>query len=94
MLYDFHQKQNARNPKSVHATYVIAGRRRVEVPNHTNGTVSQDDDDGDSFMQSSPFPSSLPEKPGLEETTQQVRTITIVTEEELDGPSNHNVIYV
>lgn len=57
MLFDFHQKQNARKAKSVHATYLITGKQRAhEAP---NGASAQDG--GDVDMRSSPFMSSMPE---------------------------------
>jgi DNA polymerase delta subunit 3 len=57
MLFDFHQKQNAKKAKSVHATYLITGKQRAHEA--SNGTSAQDGADVD--MRSSPFKSSMPE---------------------------------
>ncbi|KAH5407493.1 hypothetical protein HBI47_171510 [Parastagonospora nodorum] len=57
MLFDFHQKQNAKKAKSVHATYLITGKQRAHEA--SNGTSAQDSADVD--MRSSPFKSSMPE---------------------------------
>jgi DNA polymerase delta subunit 3 len=65
MLYDFHQKQNAKKPESIHATYHITGTPRIE--NVSSGTGVRIEEDGDSIMQSSPFPSSYPEPEPLPE---------------------------
>ncbi|TID25956.1 DNA polymerase subunit Cdc27 [Venturia nashicola] len=88
MLYDFHHNQNAKKPQSVHATYLITGTARTgPPPPSTNGTL------GDSFLQSSPFPSSIPEPdtdfeidPDENPVKEDVSTITIllVQEEQLE----------
>lgn len=88
MLYDFHHNQNAKKPHSVHATYLLTGTVRTGPPApSTNGTL------GDSFMQSSPFPSSMPEPdtdfeidPDENPVKEDVPTITIllVQEEQLE----------
>lgn len=88
MLYDFHHNQNAKKPQSVHATYLITGTVRTGPPApSTNGTF------GDSFTQSSPFPSSIPEPdtdfeidPDENPVKEDVPTITIllVQEEQLE----------
>jgi DNA polymerase delta subunit 3 len=91
MLYDFHDKQNAKKPQSVHATYLITGTVRSEPTPSTNGTLSQID--GDTVMESSPFPSSMPEPdteferdPDTEPVKEDVPTtaVLLVQEEELE----------
>lgn len=88
MLFDFHQKQNAKKPNSVHATYLITGRQRtVEDVNGTNGR-----DGGDVDMRSSPFMSSMPhpdEDNDEEEAEEPIKemTILLVREEELQSVS-------
>ncbi|KAF3003603.1 hypothetical protein E8E13_007132 [Curvularia kusanoi] len=80
MLFEFHQKQNARKANSVHATYLISGvKRSDEEPAAPNGRTTED-----VSMRSSPFMSSMPEQ-SQEEETQPVRktTIALVREEEL-----------
>jgi DNA polymerase delta subunit 3 len=83
MLFDFHQKQNAKKPTSIHATYLLAGRKRN--PEHTNGANGRDGDDVD--MRSSPFMSSMrePEEPAQEPVKET--TILLVREEELKSTS-------
>ncbi|KAF2473939.1 uncharacterized protein BDR25DRAFT_332677 [Lindgomyces ingoldianus] len=80
MLYEFHSQQNAKKPKSVHATYVLAGKKRA--PEHTNGVHTQDGED--SFMHSSPYMSSMPEQePTVEELVPHT-SIVLVPEEGLE----------
>lgn len=83
MLYDFHQKQNAKKPGSVHATYLLIGRPRPDLSQHTNGTHIQDG--ADSIMQGSPPVSSMPEREETEEEVVPVTKITLATEEKLEG---------
>jgi DNA polymerase delta subunit 3 len=93
MLFDFHQKQNAKKPSSVHATYLITGRRRTaEDANSTN--VINGRDGGDINMRSSPFMSSVPQTDDDEdeddvEAEEPVKetTILLVREEELQSAS-------
>jgi DNA polymerase delta subunit 3 len=81
MLFDFHQKQNARKPNSIHATYLITGRQRK--PEHTNGANGKDGMDVD--MRSSPFVSSMPEPEEPAEEPTKETTIILVREEELQS---------
>lgn len=87
MLYDFHHNQNSKKPQSVHATYLITGTIRTGPASSTNGTL------GDSFMKSSPFPSSMPEPEidfeiNLDENPVKedvpIITILLVQEEQLE----------
>lgn len=83
MLFDFHQKQNAKKANSIHATYLISGiRRAIDDTNGTNGRIGED-----VSMRSSPFMSSMPE-PGdaePEEETVKESTLLLVREEELES---------
>lgn len=82
MLFDFHQKQNAKKPTSIHATYLVAGRKRnSEQTNGANGR-----DGGDVDMRSSPFMSSMPEPEEPKEPLKET-TILLVREEELKSTS-------
>ena len=83
MLYEFHRKQNAKKPGSVHATYLITGTRHLPKP-ESNGVHSQDDED--TVMQSSPpLPSSsMPRPAEAEEEKIPRRSILLVKEEHLD----------
>jgi DNA polymerase delta subunit 3 len=83
MLYDFHQKQNAKKPGTIHATYLLSGTRRPEDLIPLNSEAKKDGEDD--YMQSSPFiGSSMPQ---LEEGTGEslVLSITLVREEDLEG---------
>lgn len=81
MLYEFHTKQNAKKPKSVHATYVVTGRKRtLESTNGTNGNGT-----GDSFMHSSPYMGSMPEPEEPADIPATKTSVTLVREEELPG---------
>ena len=83
MLYEFHRKQNARNPRSVHATYLVTGTPRSS---QTNGVHTHD---GDDSLPSSSFPlpsSSMPGTQEQEEAPDVVprRSMLLVREEHLD----------
>lgn len=79
MLFDFHQKQNAKKPNSIHATYLISGTKRaVDKTNGTNGRSGED-----VSMRSSPFMSSMPEPEEQEEEPVKKSAILLVREEEL-----------
>jgi DNA polymerase delta subunit 3 len=80
MLFYFHQKQNSKKPKSVHATYIVSGTKRIAE--HNEARAGQDG--ADAVMQSSPFMSSMPEQTEGEEPVKKT-TITITREEELEG---------
>lgn len=83
MLFEFHQKQNAKKPGSVHATYLITGTRLPSKPQHSINTESQDGEDA--VMQSSPpIPnSSAPQAPEDDIEPIPVRSILLVKEEHL-----------
>jgi len=83
MLYDFHQKQNAKKPGTIHATYLLSGTKRPEDPVPLNGDAKKDGEDD--YMQSSPFmDSSMPQaEDGTGESS--VLSITLVREEDLEG---------
>ncbi|XPS99647.1 hypothetical protein M3J09_008819 [Ascochyta lentis] len=79
MLFDFHQKQNAKKPNSIHATYLISGTKRIA--SESNGTNGRNGEDVS--MRSSPFMSSMPEPEEQEEEPVKKSTILLVREEEL-----------
>ncbi|KAK4949042.1 hypothetical protein LTR10_012415 [Elasticomyces elasticus] len=86
MLFDFHRKQNAKKPGTVHATYLITGTKRKAIPTPiTNDTQSQEDGE-DAVMQSSPvLPSSSAAKPEEEDARSTlVQTVILVKEEHLE----------
>jgi hypothetical protein len=81
MLFEFHKKQNAKKPKSVHATYLLTGKKHTSE--HTNGINGKDGDD--MVMRSSPFMSSMPEPEEPEEAPISKTSIVLVREEELES---------
>ncbi|KAF2682124.1 hypothetical protein K458DRAFT_420066 [Lentithecium fluviatile CBS 122367] len=81
MLYEFHTKQNAKKPNTIHATYLLIGKMRTSE--HINGVNGRDGDD--TVMRSSPFISSMPEPEGeLAEEPVPTTSIVLVREEELE----------
>jgi hypothetical protein len=85
MLHEFYTKQNAKKPKSVHATYLLTGRKRDLENVNGNGINGKDGDD--SFMHSSPYMSSMPEPEEPEDEAIEM-CITLVREEELEGKAH------
>lgn len=82
MLYEFHSKQNAKKPSSVHATYLLTGRKRA--PEDTNGVNGRDG--ADLIMQSSPFMSmQTQETETPDEAAMPKTSIVLVREEELES---------
>jgi DNA polymerase delta subunit 3 len=84
MLFDFHQKQNAKKPGSVHATYLVTGTRTPPKPQQHVNADTQDGDDA--VMQSSPpIPnSSAPQASEEDAEPTPVRSVLLVKEEHLD----------
>ncbi|KAF3044052.1 hypothetical protein E8E12_008189 [Didymella heteroderae] len=79
MLFDFHQKQNAKKAKSIHATYLISGTKcSIDDTNDTNGQ--------DISMRSPPFMSSMPEPEDTSPEEEPVKesVLLLVREEELE----------
>jgi len=83
MLFDFHHKQNAKKPGSVHATYLITGTRTPPKPQKQVNADTQDGEDA--VMQSSPpIPnSSAPQAPEDDADPTPVRSVLLVKEEHL-----------
>lgn len=87
MLYDFHISQIRKKPGSLHATYLLTGRQRVTQQQQSHAIGSQEEDGGDTHMQSSPLPaSSAPEtqENGQEELS-WIKLMTLAKEEHVDG---------
>ncbi|KAJ5537035.1 hypothetical protein N7513_010221 [Penicillium frequentans] len=79
VLYEFHRNENAKKPKSVHATYVISGVQNPE-PTTTNGHANDEDE----VMQSSPYmPSSMPNQEPVS-LASRITSIILAREEDLD----------
>jgi len=82
MLYEFHRTQNAKKPNSVHATYLLTGRKRPQ--NTHNGVHTKGGEDVS--MESSSIPSSLPVSESEQEVEQiQTTSVTLVREENFEG---------
>ncbi|KAI2475571.1 dna polymerase protein [Pyrenophora tritici-repentis] len=82
MLFEFHKKQNARKPGSVHATYLITGtpRRSNSVNNRsTNDTDMKSEESDDSDFANDSDDEDTPAPRGVRETH-----IVLVQEEELE----------
>lgn len=69
MLYDYHEYQNAQKPQSVHATYLVYGKKNVQEP------VAEADVE---------MSSSLPEEDVLSEEV-PTAILTLAREEQLKG---------
>lgn len=84
MLYDFHQKQNARKPSSVHAIYLLDGVPKPIVNGiEANGHRTEEED---ARMQSSPFASSAAQQEDkVEELATPARSILLAREEDLQA---------
>jgi len=94
ILYEFHTHENGKKPNSVHATYLLAGTKKIhECPASTNGNVNGTDVDDEPIPSSPPpFTSSMLQSSQQEGDDQQsqsetvpVKTITLVREESLEG---------
>jgi len=91
MLFEFHQKENKKKSGSVHATYLLAGTKKLQRIHGHDGPKSADTN-GDVPMPSSPPlpPSSMP---AASQTTQKlqeaarvpVKTITLCREDDLEA---------
>lgn len=85
MLYEFHRTENAKNPNTVNATYVITGFQKQPETLPPHGNQSQDNTGDDDIPQSSPYiSSSMPTQDPVVESG-AMATIVLVRGEELDG---------
>jgi DNA polymerase delta subunit 3 len=82
MLYAFHSSQATKNPKSIHATYLVSGTKNSATIG-ANGAKGKNGED--TVMDSSPFPSSWMETPTRDEPEIAVKTVTLVKEEDFEG---------
>lgn len=83
MLFEFYKTQNAKKPKSAHATYLITGRRK---PLKTANAVHEKDGEDVSMTSSPPFSSfhRSESEQQEEEASVSVSTLTLVEEEDLE----------
>lgn len=84
MLYEFHRKQNAKKPGSIHATYLLTGIQKAQ--HGSQSQVEQSRDIQDVVMQSSPpIPgSSAPEINESPTDNPPVRLMLVAKEEDLE----------
>lgn len=82
MLYEFYTSENKKKPSSIHATYLLCGRKHIVEA--TNGGAR---DGEDTVMQSSPYMSSMPDPEKQDDTEAPVpkTSVVVVREEELEG---------
>ena len=83
MLYDFYERENGKKKGSVHAMYLLAGKKKSAATLMLNGN-SQTNGHVDTHPSSPPISSSIPE-PTEEEVQIPVKTMTLVREEDLEG---------
>lgn len=84
MLYEYHEAQNKRKPGSVYATYMLAGTKK-QAPQPNGKEV-----DVDASMRSSPPASSVVQSSQQRGEDINVKTVTLVREENLDGRSTRD----
>lgn len=94
ILYEFHAHENGKKPNSVHATYLLAGTKKLnEQSSTTNGHVNGADVDEEPMPSSPPpFTSSMLQsspQDGGDQHSQvgvvPVKSLTLVREESLEG---------
>ncbi|MCJ1437151.1 hypothetical protein MMC27_006536 [Xylographa pallens] len=81
MLYDFHARQNAKKPGSIHATYLVSGVQSTKAIVNSNVTEVNED----VHMQSSPFMGSSMPRRDVEEEASTVKVMTLVQEQHLNA---------
>jgi DNA polymerase delta subunit 3 len=96
ILYEFHSHENRKKPNSVHATYLLAGKKKSnEQPVATNEAIDRTEADDEAIPSSPPpFTSSMLQSSQQEVDCQQgqteilpAKTVTLVREESLEGLS-------
>ncbi|KAI6895103.1 hypothetical protein KC318_g5138 [Hortaea werneckii] len=84
MLYEFHRKQNAKRPGSVHATYHVTGTRLQQTPHQANGVPSQTDEEDKQMQSSPPLPGSSAPQPEETQEPVSIRSVVLAKEEHLE----------
>ncbi|KAI7211416.1 hypothetical protein KC333_g7691 [Hortaea werneckii] len=84
MLYEFHRKQNAKRPGSVHATYHITGTRLQQPPHQANGVPRQTDEEDTQMQSSPPLPGSSAPQPEETQEPVSIRSVVLAKEEHLE----------
>ncbi|THX88720.1 hypothetical protein D6C85_03881 [Aureobasidium pullulans] len=85
MLYDFHHSQNTKKPTTLHATYLITGRKTISLEQAEDKAV-ESQHGPDKTMRSSPAPSSPThnhDQPEIREY--QATSILLVDQDHLDA---------
>lgn len=78
MLYDFHRSQNNKQPKSLHATYLVTGTQSL-LPQHAENDTLESQDASDKTLQTTP----AHQTPGAYQAT----SLLLVDEDNLDSQS-------
>ncbi|THV77416.1 hypothetical protein D6D28_00339 [Aureobasidium pullulans] len=89
MLYDFHHSQNTKKPTTLHATYLITGRKTISLEQAEDKAV-ESQHGPDKTMRSSPAPSSPThnhDQPEIREY--QATSILLVDQDHLDALHVH-----
>ncbi|TGO23490.1 hypothetical protein BPAE_0130g00080 [Botrytis paeoniae] len=81
MLFEFHRVQNAKKPRTIHATYLIGGTKRKEAPTEIEAQKNGED----AYMQSSPFVGSSMRQAEGSTGEDSTLSITLAREEDLEG---------
>ncbi|OBW68791.1 MAG: Uncharacterized protein AUREO_011490 [Aureobasidium pullulans] len=85
MLYDFHHSQNTKKPTTLHATYLITGRKTISLEQAEDKAV-ESQHGPDKTMRSSPAPSSPTHNHDqLEIREYQATSILLVDQDHLDA---------
>ncbi|THX16134.1 hypothetical protein D6D13_01746 [Aureobasidium pullulans] len=85
MLYDFHHSQNTKKPTTLHATYLITGRKTISLE-QAEDKAAESQHGPDKTMRSSPAPSSPThnhDQPEIREY--QATSILLVDQDHLDA---------
>ena len=92
MLFEFHCKQNSKQPGSVCATYLISGFQTVTLEPLSIAAPVEDED---TPMQSSPYMSSPPKPEEAQASEPQTqRAITLVNEEHLESTLGTRLVFL
>ena len=87
MLFDFYSHENAKRPGSIHATYLLSGRRKPKQPAELSNGNSTYKEDSPVPSSPPPFSSSMldPSQNDTSGDSELVQTITLAREESLEG---------
>ena len=89
MLYDFYHAQIDKSPGSLHATYLLVGKRLIQHQQEQAGIAPNNEGD-DKHTKSSPLPASSAPEPQEHGQLQSMwsTVISLVNEEQIHGRLN------